>query len=60
MKRIVKYEAFDPFYSDVEQTYIGTSLDEIDRIQEETEEFMGRNHPNGIMSIYKPITIMEE
>ena len=44
MKRIVKYEAVDPYYSDQEQTYIGSSPAEVDAIQWETEEFMAREH----------------
>ena len=59
MKRVVKYEAFDPYYSDFEETYIGTTLDEIDIQQYETEKFMGRHHKNGIDSIYKPVLIYE-
>ena len=52
MKRIVKYTAIDPYYSDVIQTYIGLTSEEIDNIQYETEEFMGQYHANGIRSIY--------
>ena len=59
MKRCVKYEAIDPYYSDFEETFIGTSGDELDAQQVELEEFLGRNHINGIMSIYKPILISE-
>ena len=44
MKRIVKYEAVDPYYSDQEQTYIGSSPEEVNAIQWETEEFMAREH----------------
>ena len=33
MKRIVKYIAIDPYYSDVIQTYIGMTSEEIDNIQ---------------------------
>ena len=43
MKRIIKYKAIDPLYSDVTQTYIGTSAEELDNIQYETEEFMKEN-----------------
>lgn len=44
MKRIVKYTAIDPFYSDVVQTYIAATLEEVDNIQYETEEFMRGEH----------------
>lgn len=59
MKRVVKYEAIDPYYSDFEETYIGTTLDEIDTQQYETEKFMGHNHENGIDSIYKTKIVYE-
>lgn len=60
MKRIVKYIAIDPYYSDVTQTYIGYDTDEVDRIQAETEEHMGREHPNGIDSIYKTEVVFDD
>ena len=60
MKRVVMYKAIDQYYSDVEQTYIGATLDEIESIQAETEEFMGHNHPNGINNIYEVIITSEE
>ena len=44
MKRIVKYIAIDPYYSDQEQVYIGANAEEIDKIQWETEEFMAKEH----------------
>lgn len=59
MKRIVKYTAIDPYYSDFEETYIGITLDDIDEQQYETEKFIGHNHPNGIDAIYKPSIIFE-
>ena len=59
MKRIVKYTAIDPYYSDVVQTYIGMDSDEIDSIQYETEKFMSREHSN-INHIYKSEVIKDE
>lgn len=47
MVRIVRYVSLDPYYSDVEQTYIGANDSEIDRIQEETEEYMWQYNPAG-------------
>ena len=44
MKRIVKYTATDPYYSDITQTYIGSTPTEIDNIQFETEEFMAKEY----------------
>ena len=60
MKRIVKYTAIDPYYSNIIQTYIGMTSEEIDNIQYETEEFMGREHSNGINNIYKVEIIQYE
>ena len=56
MKRIVKYTALDPYYSDITQTYIGIDECEVDNIQWETEEAMqGEN----LFPIYKSETIYE-
>ena len=56
MKRVVKYTALDPYYSDVIQTYIGVDECEVDNIQWETEEAMqGEN----LFPIYKSETIYE-
>jgi len=52
MKRIVKYTTIDPYYSDVTQTYIGMTEEEIDNIQYETEEFMRGEHYS-LSTIYK-------
>ena len=52
MKRIVKYTAIDPYYSDVTQTYIGTTAEEIDNIQYETEQHMKGSHFS-LSSIYE-------
>lgn len=60
MKRIVKYTAIDPLYSDVVQVYIGINSEEIDAIQYETEKSMGRYHSNGINSIYKSEVVTDE
>ena len=58
MKRIVKYTAIDPYYSDQEQTYIGSSSSEVDTIQWETEEFMAREHCS-LSMIYKSEIIFD-
>lgn len=44
MKRVVKYIALDSYYSDFEETYIGTTLYEADMQQEELEEHLDHNH----------------
>ena len=51
MERIVKYIALDPYYSDIIQTYIGSTPSEIDNIQFETEEFMKGDYPS-IYNVY--------
>ena len=51
MKRVVRYLAIDPYYSDITQEYIGTSEEEIDNIQYETEEFM-KGENLSLSSIY--------
>jgi len=59
MKRIVKYIAVDPYYSDQIQTYIGTTEEEIDNIQYETEQHMAQFHCN-LSMIYKPEIIFDD
>lgn len=59
MKRVVRYKSIDPYYSDVVQAYIGSSAEEIDNIQYETEKFMSREHSN-IGNIYKSEVIIDE
>ena len=59
MKRVIKYIAIDPYYSDVIQTYIGMDSDEIDSIQYETEKFMSKGHSN-FGSIYRSEVIKDE
>ena len=59
MKRVIRYTAIDPYYSDVIQTYIGMDSDEIDSIQYETEKFMSREHSN-IGNIYRSEVILDE
>lgn len=59
MKRVVKYTAIDPYYSDFTETYIGADLDSLDTQQYELEEYVGREHPHGIDAIYKQEIISE-
>ena len=58
MKRVVQYLAIDPYYSDITQEYIGTSEEEIDNIQYETEEFM-KGENLSLSSIYD-VNIIED
>lgn len=59
MKRVVKYISTDRYYSDQEQTYIGSTPDEVDRIQQEVEEYMAREHCS-LSMIYTPETIYDD
>ena len=58
MKRIVKYIAIDPYYQDQTQTYIGSTAEEIDNIQYETEQFMARFH-SSLSMIYNTEIIFD-
>ena len=49
----VKYKAIDPYYSDMEQTFIDYTIEGCERQQLEFEQYLGREHKNGIMFIYK-------
>ena len=59
MKRIIKYKAIDPYYSDITQTYIGTSAEELDNIQYETEQHMKGSHFS-LSSIYEREWLWDE
>ena len=59
MKRIIKYKAIDPLYSDITQTYIGTTAEEIDNIQDETEQYMKGSHFS-LSSIYEREWLLDE
>lgn len=53
MKLIVYYEAIDPYYSSHGQVFIGADKESCYSQKWEFEEWLGRNHPNGINNIYK-------
>lgn len=53
MKLIVCYEAIDPYYSSQEQVFIGIDEESCYSQKWEFEEWLGRNHPNGMNNIYK-------
>ena len=55
----VRYNAINPYYSTHIQTFIGVSLADCEDQKCEYEEWLGRNHPAGIISIYR-LEIMEE
>lgn len=47
----IRYNAVDPYYSTHEQTFIGVNLDDCDNQRFEYEQWLGREHPSGIMTI---------
>lgn len=55
----IRYNAIDPYYSTHVQTFIGIDLNDCEAQKVEFEKWLGREHPSGIMSIYKP-EILEE
>ena len=55
----IRYNAVDPYYSTHEQTFIGVNLDDCDNQRFEYEQWLGREHPSGIMTIFKP-ELLEE
>ena len=55
----IRYKAVDPYYSTHEQTFIGVNLDDCDNQRFEYEQWLGREDPSGIMTIFKP-EILEE
>lgn len=53
MKLTVYYEAIDPYYSSQEQVFIGINEESCYSQKHEFEDWLGRNHSNGIKNIYK-------
>lgn len=49
----IKYIAIDPMYFDQEQTFIGADEMDCENQAADFEEWLGRNHPSGISSIYR-------
>lgn len=60
MKAIIKYIAIDPYYSDQVQTFIGADSNSITDQIYEFEDYLGREHSNGIASIYKTESIHDD
>ena len=59
MKRIVKYISVDRYYSDFTETYIGSTQEEIDNIQQETEDAIAQYHAS-LSLIYKTEIIFDD
>lgn len=49
----IKYIAIDPYYSDQKQSFIGYNIDDCWSQKYDFDEWLGRNHPSGIDTIYK-------
>lgn len=56
----IKYIAIDPYYSDQEQTFIGYNIDDCWSQKCDFDDWLGRNHPSGISTIYKCEIIQEK
>lgn len=54
MKRRILYKSIDPYYSDFEIAFIGIDEKDIDGQIYEFNQYVGREHPSGISTIYKP------
>lgn len=59
MVRKVWYEAIDPYYSDIIQTFVGTTWEDLDNQEYEHDKYLGREHSAGIVFIYDKYTIYE-
>lgn len=53
MKLTVHYESIDPYYSSQDQVFVGIDEASCYSQKGEFEDWLGRNHPNGIRNIYK-------
>ena len=56
MKLTVYYEAIDPYDSSQEQAFIGIDEESCYSQRDEFEEWLGRNHSNGISNIYEAVS----
>lgn len=55
----ILYEAIDPYYSSHTQVFIGSDLESCWDQCTEYEKWLGREHPAGIMYIFKPKILQE-
>ena len=53
MKLRVYYESIDPYYPSQEQVFIGIDEESCYSQKDVFEEWLGRNHSNGMSNIYK-------
>ena len=53
----VYYESIDPYYSSHYQVFIGIDEESCYSQRDEFEDWLGRNHPNGIRNIYKVTSV---
>ena len=56
MKLTVHYESIDPYYSSQDQVFIGIDEASCYSQRDEFEEWLGRNHSNGISNIYEVVS----
>ena len=58
MRLNVYYESIDPYYSSHDQVFIGIDEESCYRQKYEYEKWLGRDHTNGIRSVYS-VKILE-
>jgi len=51
MRLEVHYKAIDPYYQDLDMTYVGQTMEEIMHQKRELEEYMGKEYPGGYTQI---------
>ena len=56
----VLYKAIDPYYSDCEQIFIGDSIFSCEEQMLQHDEWLGKEHPNGVRSIYDVEILLKE
>lgn len=55
----IKYIAKAPYYSDQEQSFIGSDIESCWNQKYEFDQWLGREHPMGVMAIYREEIIQE-
>ncbi len=60
MRAVIKYIAIDPYYSDQTQTFIGSDANSISDQIYDFEEWLGKEHANGIATLYRTETLYDD
>lgn len=56
----IKYVAIDPYYSDLEQSFIGYDIEDCWSQKYDFDIWLGREHPMGMKAIYKEEILQEK